>query len=835
MPTLNALLTANPYQTSGISRTYISPEDFYNETDGVYVVAKDCSNIEEILRENDQHALIFRLNGYAGCGKTMFAHFLIRKYGHDGNFYYEFDENEGGDYSLDFVITRITRRLSSELALLIKKDYQVVKKFDRLGKQFDCTEPINYGLEEFFLTGHKGNKAWETAKRMYSHERPSITEQIQHAILKSIEQVKEKAVPPNGSRIDSEAFKLMSAISFLLIVDFLLRHALALQHNEGQMTAFCLLDNLDNLKRDVIAELYFTILDVIERIRRFYHNNHEGESNFSHFFRLIYIVSTRAVTYRKLRDEVLSKWHIAIWEQIDRTFYTELSLNSELHGQIIEKRKKFWEKSGKFSGDQKKQFEKIADLIQTQFSSGSFSALFNDNYFYCIKLILDFYKKCNGWGNLSEDFLSNLREECFESSVYEFIPDSNNYLKTSAGDAQKGILLRIVLEILKENGAYASPYDPNRRDHFSSISKLGIVPLDSISRNQPYGVSLSRIILTYLCSKENHIASLRELFDCFSAYDPEDICRCVYALSENIRDVWRRLIMFNRTIPLEIDDLYKQARAYKQTTKIVPGDRGIDYTEIELCRAGEEYLKVVVPSFEFFLSRLDQQRNNLENYPPLFLSTSIRRDKWKSSIKAVLEAVENCAKQLEDYDKNMITTLLGSGKEEFAQHLFVASRRDASVKQTHLSRIVFSHISYLDHFRVYYLWYWKKNDPEGKFKSLEQLKGDNEHIVSYIIRYLTLFDKSWTQNTEYALLLENRYLGERKKTPENYSDSLSINTFLEDKSFPSLRGIKKGFENQKKAQEMLLDQILLIHKKNYDQDTFEIPIAKPFEQSNATD
>lgn len=829
MPTLDALLTADPYRTLENSQTYIPPKDFYNDADGVYVVANDCSKIEEILKENDQMALIFRLNGYAGCGKTMFAHFVIWKYGRDDDFYYEFDENEGGDYSLDYVITRITRRLSSKLSLLIKNDYRVIKKFDILGKQFDCTEPINYGLQDFFLPGNAGYKAWENAKHLFSEERPRIANQIRQAILKSINQVKQNAKPPQGSRIDNESYELISALSFLLILDFLLRHALTLSDKEAQTPSFCLLDNLDNLKRDVIAELYFSILDVIEKIQNFYRNNSKEESSFTNNFRIIYIVSTRAVTYMKLRDEVLSKWHIAIWEKIDRAFYTNLSLNSELHGKIIEKRRKYWEKNGKFHDIQKKQFEEIEDLIKTQFSSGSFSALFNDNYFYCVKLILEFYKKCNNWGNISKDFLSKLRNECFEYSISESIPESKNYLKTSVGDAKKGIFLRIMLEILKENGAYASPYDQNRKDYFRTISKLGLAPLDSISRNQPFGVSLSRLILTFLRSKESHPTSLKELFDCFSAYDPEDICRSVYALSENIRDVWRRLIMFNRTIPIEIEDLYKQARAYKQKTKIESGEKGIDYTEIELCQAGEEYLTVVVPSFEFFLSRLDQQRNNLENYPPLFLSTSIRNDKWNSSIKAVLEAVEKCARLLEDYDKNMITTLINNEKEDFIQHLFVASRKDKSIKQTHLSRIVFSHITYLDHFRVYYLWYWRKNDPNEKIKSQEQLKKDNERIVSYIIRYLTIFDKSWMQNEKYTALLNNRFLGDMYELTRNYSDCLSINVFLEDKKFSSLAGIKMGFENQKKAQQMLLDQILIIHRNSYAQDTFEIPIAKPFE------
>ena len=75
--------------------------------------------------------------------------------------------------------------------------------------------------------------------------------------------------------------------------------------------------------------------------------------------------------------------------------------------------------------------------------------------------------------------------------------------------------------------------------------------------------------------------------------------------------------------------------------------------------------------------------------------------------------------------------------------MFVSSKdlSDRNVKQSHLSRIVFSHVSYVEAFRRYYLWYWSTIVPVERQKPLTDLINDNKRIIAYLIRYLTPFSR----------------------------------------------------------------------------------------------
>lgn len=797
MATTFMLLKADPYNTKQSAEAYITEDRFYDGKNAVYLVPEQslAEAQNKIARQEGFPAGILRINGYAGCGKTLFAHYLIRSYGVKEHFCYEFDQGEGENYQIRTVKDRLVDKFSHELSSLIVKQSPVIQTFQFISNKLNCERQVKDCVNRLFS---EKNKKFHIAMNN-SGKVPEDIEKL----------VKDGIIFAYGAAGVTESDSLV----FLLILDYLLRVALSQEEVQvgGKKIVFCLLDNIDNLHREAVVELYCALVGVVKTIRQ-RNNALEDLLGVAGPCQFIYLFPTREVTKRKLKDGLLKRVNSETLDSPGIMDWCKLALNSDAHGMIVQKRIGYWKTQMNvvsITAAQQKEMSQAKALICTKFAQGSFSSLYNNNYSRCVNRILDFYT-----------LYPTLAKEC----AHYLFPRSRATLppevKSAAAFAQRGTFLRALLEILKSEAAYASPTDLHSQNHFRNSSKLGLVALDPYDVEHGYRVSLSRLVLTYLESKEDKVAYLSELLDFFSSYEPEEVCRCVYALSENIRDKWRRLVMFNSNIPIEIEDLYVQSRQ-----RDIPQMKD---TEIQICVAGEEYLNVIVPSFEFFLSRLDRN-DNLKRNPPLFSEDSMKHGKWRQSISDVLRAVENCAEHLYYYDISMIDKFLKRGKLDAIACMFVSSKdlSDRNVKQSHLSRIVFSHVSYVEAFRRYYLWYWSTIVPVERQKPLTDLINDNKRIIAYLIRYLTLFSREWIDNrSKYVRLLENPYLTyDYVATAYYLHDCKSVNVLLPEKRKSYLiDGLHEGFRRQESAQSGLLDIILEIHQKGYAKETFFTPI-----------
>lgn len=795
MATTYMLLKADPYNEG---KNLITAEKFYDGKDAVYLIPNQSLSeaLEKIAGQEGFPAGILRINGYAGCGKTLFAHYLIRRYAVKELFSYQFERGEGEDYSIDFIKSKILRKLSREIATLIEQNSTILSTFQQLGKLFDGNEKI-YSCIRFCFSNENDKRriTFENTKKQYEE----ITDSVEKWIMSAYE--------------NETNLTVSDIVSFLLVLDYLLRIALSKNTapNNERRNIFCLLDNIDNLNRDAVSELYRAVVNVVNMIR-YQQLANEDFFGTKGCYPLIYLFPTREVTERKLLAGLQKKMPSETLDSPGILDYCRLSLDNKEHGKIVQKRIDYWSKNTgdlQLEAGQLSQLRQAKVLIRTNFAQGSFSSLYNNNYSRCINRILEFYNKYPA-----------LAKECANPPIPRG-STTPKHIKSAIAFAQRGIFLRGLLEMLKAMDAYVSPTDFHKKYHFQSSSKLGLATLTPYYETHALQVSLSRLVLTYLKSKEGNTAYLSELLDCFSDYEAQEVCRCVYALGENLRNQWRRLVMFNSSIPTEVQDLYEQAKILKKDH--------VEDTEIQLCVAGREYLNVVVPSFEFFLSRLDRSCN-IVKYPPLFSVESMKSGKWRQSIDTVLRSVEQCAEHLYHYDIAMIDTLLERGEEATIANLFFSANvnldgkrtQDIEQKQSHLSRLVFSHVSYIEAFRRYYLWYWSYVVTDNKKKPME-LVDDNKRIISYMIRYLTLFSREWINaNSKYAPLLTNPNLTlDYVATAYYLYDCRSVNAHLPKKGKSQLiDGLHDGFRRQEKAQNGLFDIILAIHLKKYSEETF---------------
>lgn len=788
---VNDLLKTDPFRSSKQDRYYISENVFYSE---VYARPKTAflREMEQNITEGNSLFRLLNIDGYAGCGKTLFAHYLIHKYGFDDEFFYEFDQGEGKNYSLDHVKEKMIELLSRQMAVDMLGDKQVLQKFFDFGRN-----SFNHETE-YQLFG----------KLFY--DEPCVLDECLKGEFEEPE--------PVAATIDrfSELLKSVSenanngdAIKFLLLCDYFWRISKAIVHKYAleDKVIFCLMDNLDNLNQEAVVELYVNVREMVRNFsvqRISDHRNGVGADDIPSY-KFVYLLPTREVTMRNLRYGLRQRKDSETPDDRGRIFRMDLNDNNVSLHQIIKKRKDYWSQIDAT----KKEVDKIKEietLMRMPYVHGPFADLLNGNYLYCIDRIIDlFLLKGNKENDLMLEVL-NLHQQTYNSNDY----------RGCAGEGIRGIILRMLLELFKERDVYEGVTDKNQANQFNVNGKLGLAPLDLEALENSgteKSVSISRLLMTFIQSSEEGGTSLVDIFKCFSNMnmDCREICRSLYALSENTRDVWRRLIVFETNSPASVDDLYQQFTLF---TSNKPDSIS---TSMEICLAGSTYVKSVVPHFEFYLSRLTA-RNSLKEFPPLFCKASSRLRGTQrlcfSSIEKVLESVEYRAEELYEFDINFIQWC---NDPAYISRMFLNNESIPNAQQTHLSRLIFSHISYIERYRRYLL--FKLNNGAGENLSKELIEV-NERFVSYIVRYLALFNYS-TVEKAMRNRISNSFLTEKyfsqAKTRKTCNDIVDFACKCEsDGGYRnSVKQINTGYIRQAVVQEKLLERIQFICSFQY--------------------
>lgn len=791
MTTVKDVLKTDPYRDRKGSPIYIDKDTFYAESDGVYVKPSRglCESCCQSIEQGNSSIKLFHINGYAGCGKTLFAHYMMHRYGYDDDYYYAFDQGEGKNYSLHYIRKRMIQQLSDRIA-------KISRSFPKVFKEFYETSKNIYGeSDEYKMLSELINEDDSWAKETDLGTLDVISN-TQYAV--TIKESMEKIA-------DESKYNINDIIKFLLFSDYLWRCSEVIGEVHGKQNnkyVFCLLDNLDNLSRNAVVDLYVDVRDVISKLT-------DQRMMFGHFvenqfadINCIVLFPTREVTQRRLREGLRKQNQDYLLQSGNGVFTFDLEENCPSSDKIIASRKKYCIKKH-LTSDVINKVDIIETLMKIPYVTAQFSQLLNGNYSHCVDRIMEIWEEMPEWV-----------KECVE------LQGDKRYGMEFAKCSQegtRGILLRMLLELFKDRNVYDSVTDLDAPDLFNVNGKLGLNELECEAEPGTYSVSVSRLLLTFIRGSKDNKVRINHIFRCFSHLDGKEICRYLFALSENIRDTWRRLIVFSSNIPSSVNDLYKQYEYYKSN----PSANSEVFSEVELCLSGKTYIHTVVPNFEFFLSRLNME-NGIDINPPLFSEKSIRNREERiciKSIEKVLSSIEACANEIYRYDVDMVQKCINdNSKIEYIGKLFVAGNsKQESTKQSHLSRIIFSHISYIERFRRYLMFIMCEGDEKNLSNEAMLL---NEQIISYIIRYLTLFDITPLEH-EYQSLLDNRYLSDEyrkcvdtKKTCKEIFSVIDSQQIL--KRHNKIRKeITIGYYNQKAAQERLLDEIQKIHNSNY--------------------
>lgn len=792
MITVIDALKTDPYRDKKTAAIHIDKNTFYSEINGVYVkpskelCEKCCSSIEN----GNSNIKLFHINGYAGCGKTLFAHYMMYKYGYDDEYYYEFDQGEGKDYSLDYISKKMILQLSSRIAKISRKDESILIFFNNIIKNI-YGESAEYKMLDELANGY----SW--LEKSLCKQYGELSElQYSLTIKESMEKI-----------TDSKEYNIKDVLKFILFCDYFWRCSEVvngLYGDDKNKYIFCLLDNLDNLSPSAVVDFYVAVRDVIAKLL-----NHQDifqfidNKSFTEV-KCVVLFPTREVTQKKLRDGLRKLNYDYNMLATNIVFSFELEDCYPPSDKIIESRKQYLIRKN-FNQDVINKIDVVEKLMKIPYVNTQFSALLNGNYSLCVDRIFDI------WCEMPE--LVNECENLQNCKKY-----NSDFVKC-AQEGTRGFLLRMLLEIFKDRNVYESVTDLDAPNNFNVSGKLGLSQLNYFSAKKSYSVSISRLILTFIQSSNYQKVRINHIFRFFSDYDGEEICRYLYALCENIRDTWRRLIVFSDHVPSCLDDLYNQYKLYTLDPKMPSNN----FSEVELCLSAKTYLQYVIPNFEFFSSRISIKKK-IDVNPPLFSMKSIAKSSdgkriCIKTIENVLKSVENCSNEIFKYDSEMIKKCVNDKNyeiEEISKLFFPANSKYHDVKQSHLSRIIFSHISYIERFRRYFL----NLISDGSDVLNEEAIQLNEQLVSYIIRYLSLFD-TLPFEKEYSKLLSNKYLD------NNFKDNLkkkktckcilnNVNAQQEFKQFNLLSDeINIGYNNQERAQIKLLEEILNIHENEY--------------------
>ena len=706
------LLQATPFKrdTSINFSKRLTDSIFFNE---LYTDMWLPANNEEICRKNrefDQHIQndlvsmenpderisLLHLWGYAGTGKTTYIRHLLWDLSNKQQLSYNVINFEKCSRVSEALATKVSRLIGTNnesivnyLSKLTNNDYFNMEPF---GIVFPFLKSFALRMRDLIEIGAN---------------EPADTLQILQNIKEIIErQIKETTIDFENLNDDVTPYSVY--IDFLLsLLFFISIYKTEVQPDKSSKTVI-LFDNVDsmrNLKEEYV--LLTSIMNFLNASHLFFDYNADNEhiiknkkiSDILSNMKYSIFLTTRVVTakrFRELKPDLEDSLGQANHEMPEQ-FYN--------HRQILYNRLAYYQKAENYRTDSQvlNQIKDIYELSTYVYRSSSFHKLFNGNIRFCFRTLIYLYNRF---------YTTPLYDDCKRLNQ-EYDRDN-----AFAGIGANGIVLSMVLDYFKSNGVYS------KKLHLSECS-------------QDNNISLSRIILTILHENEGR-CSVLEIFDSLPPeYVNEQLCEYIYDLSERERDVWRRLITFERRIPETEAELERQCVKYKNNDK-----RRDVYTDLLLCRGGEVFLDIVIPHFEFMLSRCSNHADYLcnEAYYPLFSHHSLNftytsngelRYNFENKINKVYSAVKECstnskffANRVMDYFSYDNIAFIKDSKLNYHEDDESGMERS---HQSYISRLVFSHVGYIECYRFY-------------LKKINQLDANiNKKLTLIIEKYLNIY------------------------------------------------------------------------------------------------
>lgn len=668
---------------------------------------KQENNLNKILDflDKSKNSCVVLLEGFAGCGKSTLVQYILWKQLNTFNYDYSFfnydleaqndifihDEN-GNIIRKSSIFEAIKKSFIEQFIIVAKKNQKAVTDFCFLLKESKRFQPFNPLYYSFSNT--------DTFKEVILYIETNIN---------NSEEIIEKNL--------ADQLSVISSSTCLLALDYLLR--LAMYKNGMIEKLYICYDNLDAIEDaddlksfdNKLIEFSNLLDDFIIKMQD--KNFFEGLST-PHF---VIFATYRKITariafisedaYREVRIDELS-------QRNGNKYVLHIDATSIFsYKNIVKKRrnyfKKILESATNISYEKKKKliddFDSWNMLNQSlEIMKDRYACLWNKNYRTCSIIADEFYSISNYKFADIIDFLGNSGlDDGYNTSEIDDSVLCSYYGKSA-------IMLSIVCKVFNDNHIW---------DNFLELAPLGKEPPSYKN------VSLSRIILTYIYNRNNPV-SLNDLFytfckDGFFSY--KFLCRILSKMLARNRDgVWRRPIYYAKEYILSENAEEIEKELLDACEQLSHGNNPLRKFEFLLCESGASYVERLMQEFEFFSNRISNKNQ------PLYLCKDI--SEIKAIINSVYDAVLHCCKNMLDFRLKYID--LHKITEEKYLSLPIHPVTNNHSPQLHTERTIFSHISYLNKVRLYFI---NKNiNPD-----LAVRKKYNDEFVGFISKYLKIY------------------------------------------------------------------------------------------------
>lgn len=410
------------------------------------------------------------------------------------------------------------------------------------------------------------------------------------------------------------------------------------------------------------------------------------------------------------------------------------------------------------------------------------------------KILNDNYIKANIFPLFNHDYrscINNIVMICDDSSTEGLIQDflelnavnMNGFATQYARYGARGILFRLIFNVFKAEGYY---------------EKISIYTFDNVTHKEQF--SIPRMILTYISNIQtndgkialsiggtNTPVALNRIFDAFrDIIDADVIVNCIINMYELRNTSWNHLITFDTLKGNDVDYIREELQNYNS------GKKNSEYSTVLITCGGNTYLSTMATHFEFFASRIWGS-----SYAPLFSKQNLVRDKegkfvFQIIIEKVYATVKSCCNRIRIFDtEKFLKKYEENIYASYADSDYVYKDRKEKdgqikiIKQFHGEKIIHTHISYLDAYRLYLL---NTNQVEEKDKPLV-----NQIIIDFIKDYIDIIDTKKVIFSDPTLSMVEKYQKAIEKIEKsNYTDKHTAVSVEEGSNI-----VKKVFNKEK--------------------------------------
>lgn len=387
------------------------------------------------------------------------------------------------------------------------------------------------------------------------------------------------------------------------------------------------------------------------------------------------------------------------------------------------------------------------------------------------EILNDHYIKLNIFPLFNHDYRScigNIVSLCCDEENKDMI---NDYLKLNNANIRpkvikyakygaRGILFRLIFDSFKSEGYF---------------DKISIFDLENTTHKEQF--SIPRMILTYVSNVQtnngrvtpgigvnNTPVALNRIYEAFEGIiSPDLITECIINMYDLRNTNWNHLITFDTLRGDDVEHIRKELKNYKSKLS------NYEYSKVLITCSGTVYLSTMATHFEFFACRTWGSIGN-----PLFLSANSLRDEtgrfgFEDIVEKIFIHVKECCARIKNFDMEKFLSKYDCA-DKYANYLdseyVYKDRKEKTgriVKQFHGEKIIHTHISYLDAYRLYLL---NSDEIEEVLKPVV-----SRTIIGYIQRYIDIFDNKKVVYSDQSLrIVENYQKAIQKIEGTNYTD-----------------------------------------------------------------